>query len=359
MRFMTRTIIVVAMCMLTFVSIWTTYRSLTDSILPEPLVTVPFPNGYVWQGSILALGLSLAIGMMLFALKMAIIDEQKRLSILGIVGMTIVASISIAFNMDVLYRTAKKDFYITYSYNEMRGVYDKYLSETQSVLRERRDALLKGVARQEGEFESEVRGLRKAPAGYGTRAREEDYKLTLIQKESQVELESLEEALASLQEADALLAGAVPTSIQEIQDLQSRLRVAAKEAGAVAGIPLPPAVNSDSPLFAVFANLMDWKRIGVFEVFILALALLLDLGDIIGYAMVPNKPPKEKHERPSFRAIPEWGTPEVVAQPRFVPVEEPTPPGALQGPEPSESPSPSAVASTGGPRSVRIRRRRS
>ncbi|MDX9972349.1 MAG: hypothetical protein RBU21_05075 [FCB group bacterium] len=314
MRFLTKPIIVIAMILLSIVSVWTTYKSLTDSILPEPLVGIPLPNGIVWQCSVFAFLLSGAIGMMLFALKMAIIDDQKRLNVFGLIGMSLVASISIAFNMDVLYRTAKKDFYLSYSYNQMRSVYDSYLSEVQTELAERKASIEKGVAKQEGELDAEVKGLRAAPQGYGTRAKEEDYKLTVLSKTAAVDLAAIEQAIAAEKRADELLAAAAPQTIQGIQDLQNQLRVAVKDAGAVAGLPLPPAVQTNSPLFAVFSNLMDWKTIGLFEVFILVLAFLLDLGDIVGYSLVPNKP-VEKKTRPYLRPMPDFMAAEVIPPP--------------------------------------------
>lgn len=310
MQFVTRSIIIVAMTLLGIVSVWTTYKSLTDSILPEPLVGIPLPNGVLWQCSIFALGLSVAIGLMLFALKMAIIDDQKRLNLLGFVGMSVVASISIAFNMDVLYRTAKKDFYINFAYNQMRTQYDDYLADVQNTLMHRREEILKQVAGQEGELEAEIKGLRQAPAGYGQRARQEDYRLTVVSKTAAIELESIDQALEAKNKANELLAAAAPRNIQGIQDLQNQLRVAVKDAGAIAGKPLPPSVESDSPLFAVFANLFDPKAIGLFEVFILALAFLLDLGDIVGYSLVPSK--QGKRTRPYLTPLPDFGSPQVV-----------------------------------------------
>jgi hypothetical protein len=315
MRYVTKAIIIVAMTMLGIVSMWTTYRSLTDSILPEPLVGIPLPNGVLWQCSIFALLLSVAIGMMLFALKMAIVDDQKKLNFLGILGLCVVGSISIAFNMDVLYRTAKKDFYLSYSYNQMRSVYDSYLTDVQKNLAERKSKIEKEVAKQEGELEAEVKGLRAAPQGYGTRAKEEDYHLTVLSKTAAVELASIDQALEAEKRADELLAQGAPQSLQGIQDMQNQLRVAVKDAGAVAGLPLPAAVQTNSPLFAVFSNLFDWKSIGLFEVFILVLALLLDIGDIVGYVLVPNKPATPKHARPYLRPMPDFMTAEVIPPP--------------------------------------------
>ena len=109
----------VGMVMLTLASMCTTYISVNDSILPEPKVTIPLWNDMTWDCSVLALALSVGIGLMLLALKLAIIDEQKRLSPLGLIGLCLLAFISISFNMDVLYRTADKDFFLDYSKNRM------------------------------------------------------------------------------------------------------------------------------------------------------------------------------------------------------------------------------------------------
>lgn len=288
MTFSIRLLLCIAMPMLSLVSMWTTYASLNDSILPEPKVGIPLFDGAVWQCSIVALGLSVAIGLMLLALKIAIVGGQKRLNIAGILGLTVVAFISITFNMDVLYRTADKDFYLRYSNDQMRGAYEEFLAEAQGVLLARRTELLRGVAKQEGELAAEVKGLRRAPAGYGQQAREEEYKLTLLQKENEVELEAVTQALAVKAEADELLRAAMPTSLEDIDRNQSQLRVVIKDMAALSGVRMPDQVRTESPLFAVFAKLMDFNSVGFKEVFFLILAFLLDLGDVIGYSLVPN-----------------------------------------------------------------------
>ena len=97
--------------------------------------------------------------------------------------------------------------------------------------------MLRQVAAQEGELESEVKGLREAPSGYGVRAREEDYHLTVLKKTTEVDLQLVEEALATKQKADALLNQAdSPSNIQQVMDLQDKLRAAAKDVGGVAGV---------------------------------------------------------------------------------------------------------------------------
>ena len=114
MSFFARTVFFLAMFLLGAVSMWTTYQSLHDSILPKPTVQIALSENFVWDCSIFALMLSVAIGMMLFALKIAIVDEEKRLNIFGVLGLTVIGFISIAFNLDVLYRTADRDFFIRY-----------------------------------------------------------------------------------------------------------------------------------------------------------------------------------------------------------------------------------------------------
>jgi hypothetical protein len=279
--------IFLAMVILTMVSMWTTYASLQDSILPEPLVSIPMTDTYTWDCSIFALGLSVAIGLMLFALKLAIVDGQKRLNVVGIIGMTIVASISITFNMDVLYRVGDQDFFLRHSTAKVKSTYDTYLAEVRTNLLTKKQLAEKTVARQAGELESEIRGLREAPAGYGTKARAEDHRLTVLAKEMEVEVVAINEALATQEKADTLLAGSQPENIEEIQTLQDELRVAVKNAGALAGVTLPPPVSLENPLFAVFERLFDFDTIGWKEIFFLVLAFLIDLGDIIGYSLVP------------------------------------------------------------------------
>jgi len=309
MRIITRVTLVVAMVLLSIVSMWTTYISVRDSILPEPVIKVDLGRGTVWDCSVFALGLSVAIGLMLFALKMAIIDEQKRLNVVGLIGMTVIAFISISFNLDVLYRVADRDFFIRYSNSKMRTVYENYLSELQTDLLEKRASERKIVARQEGELDAEIQGLREAPAGYGPIAKSEDYELILLRKAAEVELESVEEALVKKEEADALLRLTSPQTLDEIDQLQNELRVVVKDVGAVSGVRLPDVVKMDSPLFAVFAKLFDFRNVGIKEIFFVILAFILDLGDIVGYSLIPDKPKKRTL---SLAALPDFGGPEVV-----------------------------------------------
>lgn len=296
MVFITRLIIYLAMTLLGVVSMWTTYVSVRDSILPEPVVRLNLGQGVVWDCSIIALGLSVAIGLMLFALKVAIIDEQKRLNILGLIGLTVVGFISISFNLDVLYRTADRDFFVRYSSEKMRAVYEDYLREAQTILLAKEEKAKKDIARQKGELAAEIKGLRKAPEGYGPIAKEEDYKLTVLQETAAVDLENITMALAKKDEADTLLKTTHPVKIEEVDELQNRLRVAIKDIGAHAGLPLPAVVKIESPLFAVFAKVFDFNTIGIKEIFFLVVAFFLDLGDIIGYSLIPNKPKKKKEE---------------------------------------------------------------
>lgn len=308
MKLGTKIVFFVAMICLGVVSIFTTYVSLSDSILPEPTVTVNLGYGVVHKCSVFALVLSVAIGLMLFALKVAIVDEQKRLNLLGLVGLTIIAFVSISFNLDVLYRWADRDFFINHSTSRMKSAYEDYLEKTQAALIEKRDTAMKSVARQEGELDAEIRGLRKAPEGYGKLAKEEDYKLTLLQKTSAVELQTVEEAMTKKEEADTLLASSQPKTLDEIQQLQHQIRVVVKDVGAVSGIALPEPVKLESPLFAVFNKIFDYKSIGTKEIFLIIIAFIIDLGDIIGYSLVPNAKKKRRIGNPSD--VPEYGGPE-------------------------------------------------
>jgi hypothetical protein len=277
------------MTLLGVVSMWTTYVSLRDSILPKPMVYIPLGHGQTWECSIFALLLSVAIGMMLFALKVAIIDEQKRLNILGLMGLIVVGFISITFNMDVLYRTADRDFYLRYSSQEVRNIYEQHLTQVQKALTDKQLELRKIVAKQEGEMEAEVKGLRDAPAGYGPIAKQEDYKLTLMVKQAQVELEKIDEALKTKDTVDQILMASAPVTLDEIQKLENDLRVPLKNMSAAAGMQLPMPVQIENPLFTVFRRLCDYHTLGLKEIFFMAIALFLDLGDILGYVLVPNK----------------------------------------------------------------------
>lgn len=289
----TKFLILIAMIMFTIASMVTTYISLSLSVLPEPSVVIPITEDVQWDCAWLALLLAVGIGLMLFALKVAIIDEQKRLNVLGIIGLTIVAFISISFNMDVFYRAANKDFYIRYTSTQMKKVYADYVADVQEKLSEKKTQLLKQVAKQEGELESEIRGLREDPEGYGPKAKREDYQLTLLQKETEVEIRALEEAQAAKEKADALLAQN-PQDLDEVEALQGELQAVVKDMGAKAGVPLPEPYRARNQLFVVFAKLFDFRNSDFMEIcmalLIMALAFLLDLGDIVGYSMVPDDP---------------------------------------------------------------------
>jgi hypothetical protein len=295
MTAITKLLIFLSMVILTVVSMWTTYVSLNDSIFPEPKIPVPMGQFGVWECSVLALGLAVAIGMMLFALKMAIIDGQKRLGLFGLLGLSMVGFISIMFNMDVLYRIADREFFLRYSTSQVKDSYVQYLVDVRTNLLTKRDALEKSVAAQSGELESEIKGLRQAPAGYGTRAREEEYRLTVLRSTTEVDLRAVEEALEAQKRADAILNEVQPETLAEVTALQDQLQVAVKDAAAAAGMPVPKPIRLENPLFAVFGNLLNWKTVGLKEFLFLFIAVFLDLGDIIGYSLVPNKK-RSKHD---------------------------------------------------------------
>lgn len=300
MSFGLKVVLYFAMSLLGAASIWTTYKSLYESILPEPVWQIALPNGVTWDCHVIALILSLAIGMMLFTLKAAIIDGQKRLNIFGVLGMTIVAFISIAFNLDVLYRTADRDFFVRYSNEQMRKPYEEFLAQVQDDLNKRKTTAMKQLALQEGELESEQRGLRKAGAGYGPLAKEEDYKLTLLQKTTEVELQSVTAALETKGKADELLRTVTIAGIEDVHKLQGDLRVVCKDLAGVSNVTLPTPVRLENPLFVVFAKVFDWNQIGIKEVFFVIIAFFMDLGDIIGYALIPNKRRKRQVDFPGL-----------------------------------------------------------
>ena len=119
--------------------------------------------------------------------------------------------------------------------------------------------------------------------------RASDYKLTLLQKTAQVELEAVDAAIKKKEEADLLLNNASIETIDDIQKLQEQLRVVCKDLSGPSEIRLPEVVRLENPLFAVFAKLFDWRTVGFKELFLLVIAFLMDLGDIIGYTLVPNR----------------------------------------------------------------------
>lgn len=313
MKLTTRAILILAMVILTVVSMWTTYESLRDSIMPAPVLPIRLSPTVVWNCSVFALALSVAIGLMLYALKLAIIDEQKRLNLLGVLGLTVIGFISISFNLDVFYRWAHKDFFINYSTGRVKTEYENYLSDTQQALTDKREEILKKVALQEGELDAEVKGLRQAPAGYGSIAKGEDYQLTLLQKTAAVELETVNAALAKKQEADTLLSTSMPASLDEVEKLQHELRVLVKDVGSASGKPLPQPVELESPLFAVFRKLFDWNKVGFEEIFFVLLAFFLDLGDIIGYSLVPAA--RKKPQLAPITELPDFLKPAAVLPP--------------------------------------------
>ncbi len=359
MGFIVRFLFMIAVVVLGVVSMWTTYVSLHDSILPEPVVSIPLWDGTLWKCSVMALGMSVAIGIMLFALKVAVIGEHKRLNILGVLGMTIVAFISISFNLDVLYRTADRDFFLRYSNDTMRSAYETYLAEVTKSLTEKRTELLRQLAKQEGELDAEVKGLRKAPAGYGTNAKEEDYKLTLLQKTTQVELDAVEQAIKTKEQADVILNSTQPASVDDIDKMQQQLRVVCKDLAGPSGVMLPSVVRLESPLFAVFSKIFDLKSIGLKEVFLVIIAFLMDLGDIIGYTLVPNrkrKPEREPEYEPllpvsALRPLP---SPEMASPPALVEIPSARD-SASSGGEGTKAANDKGASQTGNDRNQRFR----
>jgi hypothetical protein len=96
-------------------------------------------------------------------------------------------------------------------------------------------------------------------------------------------------ALATIGEANQLLRTSYPTTLDEIERLQNQLRVLVRDVTAMAALPMPSPVQLENPLFAVIGNLFDYRTAGLKEFFFLAIAIFLDLGDIVGYTLVPNK----------------------------------------------------------------------
>ncbi|MFZ5807594.1 MAG: hypothetical protein ACOY3I_10365 [Verrucomicrobiota bacterium] len=280
-----RIAVIIAMLLLTIVSMWTTYVSVKDSILPAPIATLPWIGSF----SILAFFLALGIGLMLMALKLAILDEKKHLNIFGLIGLTIIAFISIAFNMDVLYRTADQQFFLNYCNNKVRGVYEPYLADVQTSLIKRRDEIRRSVATQTTEMDTEIEGLRSGIAGFGPAAKEEAYRLRILEATTSAELQSIEDALAAKRQADDILLSTDVSTVEKVQEMQTLVRNTIKDAGALAGVPLPLPVQWESPLFAVFSKLFDVRMVGLKEIFFFAISIFLDLGDIVGYKLVPNK----------------------------------------------------------------------
>ena len=308
-----RLAVFLAMVLFSLVSMATTYISLQDSVLPKPAIDIPLGVYGTWHCSVLALALSVAIGMMLFGLKLAIVDGHKRLNAIGMVGLFIVAFISITFNMDVLYRLADREFFLRYSVAQMKAPYVAYLADVQRELLQRKGELKRAVAEQEGELQSEIDGLRGAPEGYGSRARAEDYRLTILERTTSVELAAVDEALEATKRADQLLLAEQPLTVDEIGPLQDRIRVAVKDAGASTDLPVPEPVRLENPLFAVFSRLFDLSTVGFKEILILVFAILLDLSDVIGYSLVPNRPQKRRvGDGGIIEATPLFGQPEVV-----------------------------------------------
>lgn len=345
MEALTRTILFIAMVMLAVVSMWTTYVSLRDSILPTPEVDLPLFNGAVWTCSIFALLLAVAIGLMLFALKLAIIDGQKRINFPGLVGMIIVAFISITFSFDVLYRTADPDVLLNETASAVRGVYDEHLASVQTKVIQERERLLKDIPQQDHELKAEPLSFRDAPSEFEPGAYDGTDDLAEPESEAlefgdipndlatsagsqagqptipeiiAAELETITAALAAVNEANELLRTSLPRTVADVEQLENQLRGLVTDATARAGIPMPEPVRIDTPLFAVLGKLLDWKTVGLKEIFFLAIAIILDLGDIIGYSLIPSKPKTAAKK-------PEWlPARKATIEPGFEPAKLPT-----------------------------------
>ena len=89
----------------------------------------------------------------------------------------------------------------------------------------------------------------------------------------------------------------MPQTLEEIDKTQAELRVIVKDLSGASGVPMPELIKTENPLFAVFEKLFDYKTVGFKEIFILITAFLLDLGDIIGYSLVPGRKKERKEVR--------------------------------------------------------------
>ncbi len=344
MRFLTRAIVVVAMIGLTVVSIWTSYASLHDSVLPAPDIPIRLPNGVLWECSLFALILSVALGLLLLALKLAMIEGAKRVTLAGFLGLAIVASLSIAFNVDVLYRWANPDFYLNYSHDRLREAYDPFLAEVSAALESRREARLPEAMRPGAALDAPTEGLQPGA--------------------SEANAAASEGAFAPLREFEELLRGPLSPSAEELDALQARLRVAADDLSTQLNLPRPEAPEIRKPLFAVFDTLIDGRGIGAMEVLILLLAVVLDLGDVVGFSLIPTRPRTRRAADPDFLEpdFPPLTPAPVVRRPiehreEPLPEEDPFPEDPFEERLPAVAPEPSGPPRHG-PRPVRFHRRR-
>jgi len=242
-----RTTVYAAMVLLTSVSIWANYASLRVSVLPEPEVAIPLPTGGTWACAVVALGIAVALGLMLFALKLTILDENRRLNGAGAFGFAVILLLSVAFNADVLYRVADKDFYPRQAMTQTAAVYMAHLDRIAA------DA-------------------------------------------------ASPDAVAAVDKARRLLQSAAPQDMDDVTATEQAVRTALAEAGIE---PPPAPTRVDSPLFAMLAHLAKVQGLGVQDWFLLLIALFLDLGDLIAYRLLPARRLAEPLPRRPQRPQPE------------------------------------------------------
>lgn len=242
------------MVLLTSVSIWANYASLSTSVLPEPRVPVPLPTGGTWECTVVALVLAVALGLMLFALKLTILDEDRRLNGAGALGVIVILLLSVAFNADVLYRVADKDFYPRHAMAQTAAAYSAHLERIAA----------------------------DNPTA---------------------------ETAAAVDKARRLFLAAAPEDMEEVAAIEQTVRTALTQAGID---PPPEPTHLDSPLFAVLAHITNVQSLGVQDWFLLLLALFLDLGDLIAYRLLPARRMADPLPRKPLQARP---APEHVDEP--------------------------------------------
>jgi hypothetical protein len=127
MRRLSITLLSTATLALTALSIWANYVSLSSSVLPKPTFTLSLVTGAPWHCSLPALGLAMAIGLLLLAIKVSAAGQDRSIGITGYCAFAVVASFSILFNMDAIYRVAQNTYDLQLANQQPTAVFGPYM----------------------------------------------------------------------------------------------------------------------------------------------------------------------------------------------------------------------------------------
>ena len=128
MRRLSITLLSIATLALTALSIWANYVSLSASVLPLPTIALSLFTGATWQCSLPALGLAIAIGLLLLAIKVNAAGCGKSVGFAGYCAFAVVACFSILFNVDAIYRMTQEGYDLQLANQQTTAVFGPYMA---------------------------------------------------------------------------------------------------------------------------------------------------------------------------------------------------------------------------------------